>query len=254
MPFLLEHFSSNHSFSEASATQILGDRMARAHKAEANTLASMVFLNRGGRFEARTLPDEAQWSPVFGIAVADLDGDGREDILLAQNFFGTPAEGPRQDAGRGLVLKGDGAGGFTPVPGDESGVRIYGEQRGCALADYDGDGRVDALICQNAEATRLFHNVGATPGLRIRLRGPPGNPSAVGAVLRLGANDKFGPAREIHAGSGYWSQDSAVQVMDARGKDRLWIRWPGGKTTTARLPASAREVEVSVDGSLRIVR
>ncbi|NJN36689.1 MAG: DUF4118 domain-containing protein [Nitrospiraceae bacterium] len=41
----------------------------------------------------------------------------------------------RLDAGRGLWLRGDGRGGFAAVPGQESGLNVYGEQRGAAAAD-----------------------------------------------------------------------------------------------------------------------
>jgi hypothetical protein len=36
---------------------------------------------------------------VFGIAVADWDGDGREDLFLSQNFFGHNHGLTRDDAG-----------------------------------------------------------------------------------------------------------------------------------------------------------
>jgi hypothetical protein len=75
-------------------------------------------------------------------------------------------------------------------------------------------GRVDVAVSQNGAATKLFHNIGATPGLRIKLQGSPGNPSGVGALMRLQFKERQGPAREIHAGSGYWSQDSLIQVLD----------------------------------------
>jgi hypothetical protein len=88
--------------------------------------------------------------------------------------------------------------------------------------------------------------------LRVRLAGPPENPTGIGAVLRLKSGDRFGPAREIHAGSGYWSQDSPVQVLSLLPEPaKLWIRWPGGKTATVELPARAREVELSITGELK---
>jgi len=72
------------------------------------------------------------------VGVADLDGDGHEDVFLAQNFFPTDLATPRYDAGRGLVLRGKGDGTLEPVPGQVSGILVYGDQRGAALADYDG--------------------------------------------------------------------------------------------------------------------
>jgi hypothetical protein len=103
---------------------------------------------------------------------------------------------------------------LTAVLGQESGIKVYGEQRGCALCDYDADGRVDVVMTQNGNATKLYHNAKARPGLRIRLRGNGDNPMGIGAKLRLIAGEKKGPVREIHAGNGYWSQDSAVAVMN----------------------------------------
>jgi len=251
-PFLLERITTYEAYGKASLAQIYGERLKTAGTVEANTLTSMIFLNRGDHFEAVPLPDEAQWAPAFGVCIGDMDGDGAEDVFLSQNFFDVALDDWRHDAGRGLWLRGDGHGKLTPVPGQESGVLVYGEQRGCALADYDGDGRVDLAVSQNGAATCLFHNQGAKPGLRVRLQGPPGNPNAVGACLRLKFGERLGPAREIQAGSGYWSVNSAVQVMATPDPPTaVWVRWPGGKTTTSLVPAGAREVSVLMSGELK---
>jgi len=248
MPFLFTRFSTHRAYAEASVEEILGDRLKRAGSCEVNWLDSTVFFNRGDRFEARPLPMEAQMAPAFAVCVGDMDGDGHEDIFLSQNFFATQPEAPRYDAGRGLWLKGDGVGGFKAVPGQESGVKVYGEQRGAALCDYDGDGRVDLVVTQNGAETKLFHNVGAKPGLRVRLKGPSGNPTGVGATLRLKYKDSMGPVREIHAGSGYWSQNSAVQVLGTPGPpEQIEVRWPGGKITTCAVPLEAKEIVVERD-------
>ena len=138
------------------------------------------------------------------------------------------------------------------MSGQESGIEIYGEQRGAAVCDYDADGRIDLAVSQNGAETKLYHNALAKPGLRIRLVGPVGNPSGVGAVLRLGSEEKLGPAREIHGGSGYWSQDSVVQVMSFKAAPtKILVRWPGGKTTSSDVPAGASEIAVTPDGHIQ---
>src|SRR5881396_1053358 len=92
-------------------------------------------------------------------------------------------------------------------------------------------------------------------GLRVRLKGGPGNPTGVGAQMRLIYGERKGPVREIHAGSGYWSQDGAVQVLGTpKTPTQLWVRWAGGRTTTNPVPAGAREVEVEVQGRMRVLR
>jgi hypothetical protein len=245
LPSIKNRFSTYKSFADASLSKILGEEMPKATELTARSLASTVFFNRGTRFERAPLPREAQWAPAFGICVSDFDGDGDEDLFLSQNFFGTQTEMPRLDAGRGLLLKNEGKGDLLPTPGQESGLKIYGEQRGAAVCDYDRDGRVDLAIAQNGAATKLYRNVQARPGVRIRLTGAPGNPLAIGAQIRWQTEAQKGPIREIHAGSGYWSQDSSVQIL-ARPQNsaRLWVRWPGGKVTVAE--ATTNDAEVSV--------
>jgi hypothetical protein len=246
LPLLRDRFKTHRAYAEASAEDCLAALPKPAKLLEANWLETTLFLNRGDHFEPHPLPAQAQFAPAFGICVADFDGDGHEDVFLAQNFFATPADTSRYDAGRGLWLRGDGNGGLTPVSGQESGVIAYGEQRSCAVSDYDRDGRVDLVVSQNGAATRLFHNKLAKPGLRVRIHGSPGNPTGIGAVIRVVFDEKPGPAREIHAGSGYWSQDSAVQVLGTpRPPTRVLVRWPGGKVTNRDLTLGLTEIDIT---------
>lgn len=254
MPFLRERWSTHEAFSLADLGQIYGERLKSERELSATWLESTVFLNRGNHFEARALPLEAQMAPAFAVCAADLDGDGHEDLFLSQNFFGLPGQASRCDAGRGLWLRGDGRGGFSSVSTQESGIDIRGEQRAAALCDYDGDGRLDLVVTQNSAQTRLFKNFNALPGLRVRLKGPPGNPGGVGSTIRLLHHDQAGPAREIHIGSGYWSQDSTTQVMSIERVNRIWVRWPGGKTTTGDIPMGAKGIEVGADGKIAVVQ
>ncbi len=255
LPWLLDRFPNFETFSRASVEEALGERGRAAKILEATWLESTVFLNRGGRFEARPLPIEAQLAPAFGVCVADFDGDGAEDTFLSQNFFATRPETSRLDAGRGLLLRGDGKGGFSAMSGMASGIAIYGEQRGAAASDFDGDGRADLVVAQHGAETKLYRNMAARPGLHVRLVGPSGNPTGVGATLRLKFGERFGPVREIRAGSGYWSQDGAVQLLAApAAPTELFVRWPGGKPTSSTLPAGAKEIAVDRNGTVRVIR
>ncbi len=255
MGFLKERFPTHHSYSQATVEDLLGDKKSQAHELRANTFASMIFFNRGDHFEPAPLPREAQLSAVFSLNVCDMDGDGNEDVFLSQNFFATHPETPRLDAGRELWLRGDGSGKLAPIPAQQSGIIVYGEQRGAALCDYDGDGRVDLVVTQNGAETKLYHNVGARPGLRVRLEGPAGNPSGIGAQVRLSFGQGQGPVREIHAGSGYWSQDSAVQVMATpEPPNQIQVHWPGGKKTLSSVPVGGKEIAVDTAGVVKRLR
>jgi hypothetical protein len=249
LPDLPARFPSHKTFSEATIDQVLGEHSAQVKRLQVICLESMVLLNRGDHFDARPLPEEAQFSPVFGVNIADFDGDGFEDVFLSQNFFANQPEVPRCDAGRGLLLKGDGQGGFDAVPGQKSGILAYGDQRGSAVGDFDQDGRVDLAIAQNAGPTKLFHNLAAKPGLRVGLVGPKGNPTGLGAQVRLLFGSRMGPIREIRAGSGYWSQDSAICILAMpQPPSSIWVRWPGGKVTTTPISGDLNSIRLGLDG------
>jgi len=251
MPWLREKFPSNTAYSQATIEQLLGERQAKTRERRVHWLASTLLLNRGDHFIVRSLPPEAQWTPAFAVCVGDYDGDGHDDVFLSQNFFGVNAHEARFDGGRGLWLKGDGRGNLSARPAPETGVLVYGQQRGAALADYDGDGRVDLVVSQNRASMRLYHNERGAPGVRVRLSGPKGNANGLGSVLRWGN----GPARELQAGCGYWSQNSAVAVLARPTPDaKLSVRWPGGKVTTTEIPPAAKEVTVEFNGALRVMR
>jgi len=233
------------AWADATVEHAIGPDVRDLRRTSIVTLDHTVFFNRGGRFEARPLPLESQAAPAFYVGIADFDGDGAEDVFLSQNFFPTAVGLPRYDAGRGLLMTGDGRGGLSPMAGAQSGILVYGDQRGAAYSDFDADGRLDLVVSQNSAVTRLLRNRGARPGLRVRLSGRAGNPDGVGARVRLVYGDTMGPAREIHAGSGYWSQNGAVQVFGLSGTPTaVHVRWPGGAESRVPVPRGAREVTI----------
>ncbi|MSU35892.1 MAG: hypothetical protein EXS36_12470 [Pedosphaera sp.] len=247
LPDLQQRFATHAQYGKATVPDILGTPFQKAKILEAVELESAVFMNRGSRFERIPLPREAQLAPVYSVNVGDFDGDGIEDLFLSQNFFGTATDLSRDDGGRGLWLRGSGRGTFVAVDSSISGIRIDGEQRAAALADFNHDGRIDLAVAQNREATKLYVNKGAKRGLRVVLVGAVGNPSAIGAQMRVLYGDGLaGPCRSIQAGSGYWSQDGSTQVLGLPHSPRaLWIRWPGGHEQTVPIEQQTWELRVT---------
>lgn len=243
LPWLPTSFSTHLAYSEASVSEILGAKMAKASVIRTKTLATTVFLNRGGRFEAKALPREAQYAPAFGIAVADFNLDGFQDLVLAQNFFGTRETDGPLDAGRGLLVRGNSRGEFETVAGATSGIVAYGEQRGCAVADFNHDGRADIVLGQNGSETKLFANRMKERGIRVRLIGSGQNPSAFGAVMRLDGKTAICQS----AGAGYLSQDGSVKVIPASTRT-VEVTWPNGGKNSFTIPAGSESVELRIDG------
>jgi hypothetical protein len=118
-----------------------------------------AVLRRGadGSFTFEPLPLEAQMAPVFGLAARDVNGDGRQDILLAGNFDGVKPEFGRMAASDGLVLLGTAQGTFTAVRPADSGFRVPGQTRGiAALRTKRG---VQVVVARN-NATPLVFSMG----------------------------------------------------------------------------------------------
>jgi len=246
IPSFRKAVDSHAEFAASTVSDLTGRPVKELSSKEITTLRHTLFLNTADGFEARPLPPTAQYAPAFYAGVADYNSDGHEDLFLSQNMFALPKLVPRQDAGRGLWLRGDGTGHFIPVGGATSGVKIYGDQRGAALGDFNRDARVDLAVSQNGAATKLYENRTPDRGLRVVLRGPPSNREAFGAGLRIVyADGTKGPRRSVQAGSGYWSQNSAVQVLGTAGEPAgVEVTWPGGQTTTVEVDAGQHEVVV----------
>jgi hypothetical protein len=101
---------------------------------EADTFASAVALNNGnGTFTLQPLPVEAQFAPIYASLAGDFDGDGKTDLLVGGNLYGVIPILGRYDASYGLMLRGDGKGGFTAVDMEKSGIAIDGQVRDMKL-------------------------------------------------------------------------------------------------------------------------
>ncbi len=158
-------------------------------------------------------------APVF----ADLDDDGRMDLVVASQDFKVHAV---DEQGRRLP-------GF-PV---EAGYRIY---EGPAVADLDGDRRLDVIF---ASADGFLHAVGRTgaalPGFPVRIGPRSFAGPAVGDVDRDGALEAV-----------VSSADGAVTVVDAAGRVRAGFPASLGE---GDVTASPLLFDLAGDGSLAIL-
>jgi hypothetical protein len=145
------------SFAIATMDSVITPEMRKgAVRLKANYLQSCYLRNDGnGKFTAIPLPVEAQVSELCGITVDDFDGDGNLDVAINGNDYGTEVTTGRYDAFNGLILKGDGKGGFKPLSLLQGGLYIPGN--GKALVKLKGaKGNYLLAATQNRDAMKLF--------------------------------------------------------------------------------------------------
>ena len=230
MPFLAEKFRTYDSFARATLPEIYGiDALEGSLRLEVDELRSMVLENQDGRFVATPLPRIAQVAPCFGVAIEDFDGDGHLDVVLAQNSFSPEPETGRFGGGLGVVLAGRGDLAFDVVGFGSAGFVVHDDAQALAVTDLDGDGSPDLVLTTNDGPVRAFESGRPGTRLSVRLQGPAGNPTGIGA--RISLTDAAGRSqhRTIAAGAGYLSQSAPVAFF-AVGEEpcRLSVRWPDG--------------------------
>ncbi len=230
MPFIKEEKRTFAKYADSDLDEIFGNRFDRANRLEANLLETGIFLNEQAGFEFNALPREVQYTTTMHIGVLDYDADGFEDLLLSQNFFAVQVETDRNDSGRGLILKGNKSGKPTIVAGSISGIKVYGEQRGAGVGDFNQDGKTDIFIAQNGAELKIYENTLGGSGVRVLLEYVTANRYAIGAKMRWTYSaGRKGPMREIKAGHGYWSQDSFTQILGySETPLTLEVFWPNG--------------------------
>lgn len=160
MPFIKKKFPTYDAFAKATLKDVYGeDQLGNAIQYSAHTFATTYFENQGnGSFQPHILPNLAQVSSVNDIVVEDFDQDGNLDIVLAGNLYGAEVETPRNDAGIGLFLQGDGHGNFHPKPMYETGLQIEGEVRHMAKLEL-ADKRTLVIIAVNNRKPIFVHPV-----------------------------------------------------------------------------------------------
>ena len=249
LPPIRENILNFEDLGKSNVRSAFGSIIEKAKFLDVVEFRSGIFINNSNAsMEFIPLPDNAQLTPSFGVVVEDFDGDTFNDIFLSQNFFATNPEYSRSDSGRGLILKGNGKGGFSAMTSKESGIKIYGEQRACAASDFNHDGRMDLVVSQNSATTKLYQNANGSSGIRIRLKGSIKNPYAIGAKI-ISTKPRF--LKEIQSGSGYWANNSSTLVFPNSDRDIiLKVTWPNSKNVEYIIPADSKSLELHINGKV----
>src|SRR5205807_1441516 len=125
--------------------------------------------------------------------------------------------------------------------------------RGVAFADFDNDGRVDAVVTVVNGPAKLFRNItggesgGQSHWLAIRLRGRRSNRQGLGAVVHVHLPDGRDLYNHATTTVGYACSSEAVVRFGLganRAAERIKIRWPGGETQEIVNVAADRIVDV----------
>jgi hypothetical protein len=250
MPVLREKFPTYDQFARASLAEIYGgETLASCFELLCHELQHVAIENRGGALATTPLPWRSQIAPVFGIGIVDVDADGRQDLVLAQNFYSPEPETGRFAGGLGQLLRGLGGMQFECVEPAVAGLVMPEDAKALAVIAAP-DLSSPLLACTtNDGPVRTFVPAGgnsAAPWLGVRLRGDAGNPGAIGARVELLVDGRAIAVRELAAGAGYLAQNSPIAWF-ARVPDgaRVRVRWPDGGSSEQALEPTHGVVTVA---------
>lgn len=207
----LNYFSQEYQeysqYSAADFNELFSEEdLEDAYIGEAYIFESIYIENLGNnKFRWKPLPGEAQFAPVYGMLAEDFTGDGKDDLLMAGNNYAFELFTGKQDAFTGLLLAGNGKGGFRAVRSDSSGFYVDGDAKGMAsLVREDGSRLI--LVGQNNDRLLAFANK-LSPGKKI-IKPSPGEYRA-----RIEFKDGSFMAKDIFYGSSYLSSSSRSFVL-----------------------------------------
>ena len=202
------------------------------------------------------------WSALF----LDVDLDGFEDLLIPNGHIRDLMNADTQIRIREAGLSGQrestllyrplplanvafrnlGGAGFEEV-GSEWGVAPEPDvSHGASLADFDGDGDLDAVINRLDRPALLLRNDASAPRLAVRLAGAAPNTAGVGATVWLKVAGLPRQTKEIAAGGGYLSgsEELVSFAMGGATEGTLGVEWPGGGRSVVHVDGADRLYEV----------
>ncbi|OQD43118.1 hypothetical protein BUL40_08505 [Croceivirga radicis] len=156
IPGLKKDIGKYDIFATMEIDQIYGEeKLQKSLHYIANTFASVYLENVGnGQFNLKELPREAQTSSLNDFKVLDINQDGNLDILGVGNLYVSEIETPRNDAGIGVCLLGDGKGSFKAISNLESG--LFASLDAKKLETITINGKNYILVANNNAKLQIF--------------------------------------------------------------------------------------------------
>lgn len=137
LPGLKKKFLEYKSYANATINDIFSETALKdAGVLKAAAMQTVYLENQGLKgFVLHQLPLQAQYAPVYGIVTADMNKDGKKDILLAGNNTWTRIKFGRYNANHGVLLLGDGKNNFSYIPQSRSGLKLKGNVRSLEIVN-----------------------------------------------------------------------------------------------------------------------
>jgi enediyne biosynthesis protein E4 len=178
--------------------------------------------------------------------VADINNDGRKDIFTA-NSHANDRIGAMEALGwkqANSLFINDGQGRFRDATSDSGLSGAVAVHRGCGVADFNGDGRLDLAVLVLGARPELWQNDSA-PGNRwviVRLVGTKSNRDGIGARVSVGNQVRtmttaLGYASSSHAGVHFGLGPGTETV-------RLHVHWPSGAQQIVENAKTNQVVEI----------
>ncbi len=156
VPALKNKIQKYDKFASLELESVYGSKnLENALHYKAKTFESSYIENLGeGRFKISPLPRMAQFSNINDMLVDDFNNDGHLDVLSIGNLFVSEVETPRNDAGTGLLLLGNGKGNFTPKNNLESGFFAKGDAKKIKMHTHQKQKKI--LVANNNDVLQFF--------------------------------------------------------------------------------------------------
>lgn len=167
----------------------------------------------------------------WGLGLFDLNNDGWKDLFTANAHVNDTVEKFEATTYKlaNSVFAGAGDGTFRDVSG-EAGVEFQAARahRGAALADFNNDGKIDAIVSAIGERAELWENVspGDNSWLIVKLQGVRSNRDGIGARIRIGTQSNQMTTSVGYASSSHFGVHFGLG--SAKIAERVEIRWPSG--------------------------